>query len=488
MEIALLALIPLVLLAGIVLFAVGNRGWNWGTITAAVLVLLAGAGYTFLVGMLGQRERAWREIVSGYQAALARERDALVPGGEGKLVPDGARKSLTALAAEKARWQRVHDRVESWRGRHWPKASFQAPSVGPDKAVKAGRLTIEDVENLTINEGAELYLFDAAPVEESGRFLGAFTVESVNGNTLAIVPALPPTDSDVALWRAPREEVVVYEDLPIDRWLAFHRTVTAGAEEDAGDSVTPPEQRKLDPEEMLKHLEGELEEVRQHATEIPAEEWPKIIAGLESGALLPGTYWATVEFKESREMPVPGKEPYQFEPGKRATFDLETARKLKDDGAADIVSVERRRPLADPQTSIRGSDYALADGEGRAAIRTEGVAYLRRILEADIAAIEAMRDRLKAAKESADRQLQLQVEEGKDLAADREKWAADAAASVRVVERFEAGLNEATTDLADAEDTIVELGRELAGASALLVGAIDARAPSPTRRPATTAP
>ena len=154
MEIALLALIPLVLLAGIVLFAVGNRGWNWGTITAAVLVLLASAGYTFLVGMLGQRERAWREIVTGYQAALARERDALVPGGDNKLVPDGARKSIAALHSERARWQRVRDRVESWRGRHWQKAAFEPPVVGPDGTVKAGRLTIEDVDKLTINEGA----------------------------------------------------------------------------------------------------------------------------------------------------------------------------------------------------------------------------------------------------------------------------------------------------------------------------------------------
>jgi len=487
MEIALLALIPLVLLAGIVLFAVGNRGWNWGTITAAVLVLLTAAGYTFLVGMLGQRERAWREIVTGYQAALARERDALVPGGEGKLVPDRARKSIAALQSERARWQRVRDRVESWRGRHWQKAALEPPVVGPDGSVKAGRLTIEEVDKLTINEGAELYLFDAAPIEENGRFLGAFGVESVNGNTLTIVPALPPTDSDLALWRTPREEVAVYEDLPVDRWLAFHRTVAPGAEEDTGHPVTPPEQRKLDPEEMLKHLEGELEELRQHATAVPEEEWPKIIAGLESGEILPGTYWATVQFKESRELPRPGHEPEQFEPGRRATFDFDTARKLQADGAADIVSVERRRPLADAQTSIRGSDYALA-GDERPVIRTEGVTFMRRMLESDIASITAMRDRLKEAKVSADGQLQLAVREGEDLAADRDRWIADAEASDRVAARFEARLAEAGTELSAVETAIVELGRELAGASALVVDAIDARAPAPTRRPAAAAP
>ena len=83
MEIVLLALIPLVLLAGIVLFAVGNRGWNWGTITAAILVLLAATGYTFLAGMLAQRERAWRSFVAEYHAKLASERDGLAPAAGG---------------------------------------------------------------------------------------------------------------------------------------------------------------------------------------------------------------------------------------------------------------------------------------------------------------------------------------------------------------------------------------------------------------------
>lgn len=483
MEIVLLGLIPLVLLAGIVLFAVGNRGWNWGTITAAFLVLLAATGYTFLIGMLAQRERGWREIVSGYQSALARERDALVPGGDGKLVPDRNRRSLATLASERARWQRVRDRVESWRGRHWPRASFDPPTVGPDNSPKAGRLTIEDVEKLTINEGAELYLFDAAPIEENGRFLGAFSVEGVNGNVLSILPALPPTAADVALWQKPREEVAVYEDLPVDRWLAFHRTATAEAE--GGEPGAAHEHRKLDPEEMLKDLEHRLEDVRQHGTEVPEEEWPRISAGLASGEILPGTYWATVEFKESHELPHPRGEPEAFAAGRRATFDFETASKLAADGTAAIVSVERRRRLADGQTALRGSDYrrpGAADAE--APIRIEGVAFIRRMLESDIASIAAMTKRLQSARQSAATQLQLHAEEGRDLAADRDQWRADVDAAGRLVERFEARLEEAGTELAAVETDIVELGRELAGAASLLGTAIDSRAPPPARRPA----
>ncbi len=482
MEIALLALIPLVLLAGLVLFAFGTRGWHWGTVTAAILVLLVAAGYTFLAGMLAERERAWRTFVADYQAKLASERDALVPGSEGRLVPDDNRKSLTVLAQDRARWKRVLERLETWRGRHWDKAAFVPPVVAADGSVTAGRVTIEDVDKLTINAGAELYLFDAAQIEENGRFLGAFTVAAVDGNSLSVVPALPPTAADKALWQAGREEVMVYEDLPVDRWMAFHRTVPAA--EAADGSPAAPEQRKADPEEMLKHLESELAEVRQHAEPVAEEEWPKLVEGLKNRSILPGTYWATVEFKESHSLPRAGSEPTEFEAGQTASFDLETARKLADDGAATIVAVERRRPLADAQTALRGSDYQLAgDGADRPTIRIEGVAFIRRMLEADIAAINAMTDKMKAAKASADNQLQLQTQEAGDLDDDLAKWRTDAESAERVAARFETRVTDAGTELTAVETAIVELGRELAGASALLVGAIDERAPAPVLPP-----
>ncbi len=482
MQIVLLALISLVLLAGLVLFALGTKGWHWGTVTAAILVLLVAAGYTFLAGMLAERERAWRAFIADYQAKLASERDALVPGTEGRLVADDSRKSLTVLAQDRARWKRVLERIETWRGRHWDKAAFVPPVVAADGSVTAGRVTIEDVDKLTINVGAELYLFDAAAVEENGRFLGAFTVAAVDGNSLSVVPALPPTAADKALWQAGHEEVTVYEDLPVDRWMAFHRTVPPA--EAADGSPAAPEQRKADPEDMLKHLESELAEVRQHAEPVAEDEWPKLVEGLRNRSILPGTYWATVEFKEAHSLPRVGSEPTEFEAGQKAAFDLETARKLADDGAASIVAVERRRPLADAQTALRGSDYQLAgDGADRPTIRIEGVAFIRRMLEADIAAIDAMTDKMKAAKASADNQLQLQTQEAGDLDDDLTKWRADAQSAERVRARFETRVTDAGTELAAVETAIVELGRELAGASALLVGAIDERAPAPVRPP-----
>jgi len=482
MEIVLLALIPLVLLAGLVLFAFGYRGWHWGTITAAILVLLAAGGYTFLAAMLAERERAWRAFVTDYQSKLASERDALVPGTEGRLVADANRKSLATLAHERSRWKRVLDRIETWRGRHWDRAAFSPPAVAADGSFTPGRLTLEDVDKVTINTGAELYLFDAAPVEESGRFLGAFTVTAVDGNSLSVIPALPPTAADIALWQGGREEVSIYEDLPVDRWMAFHRTAPT-AEADDGSAATP-EQRKSDPEDLLKHLESQLEEVRQHAEPVPEQEWPTLVEGLRNRSVLPGTYWATVEFKEAHSLPRVGGEPTDFEAGQTATFDLETAQKLADDGLATLVAVERRRPLADAQTALRGSDYQLTGAGGdQPTIRIEGVAYIRRMLEADIAAINATTGKMKAAKTSADNQLLLHTQEAEDLDADLAKWRSDAESAGRVADRFKARVADAGAELAAIETAIVELGRELAGASALLVGAIDERAPAPVRPP-----
>lgn len=488
MQIVLLALIPLLLLAGIVLFAIGGRGWHWGTITAAILVLLAATGYTFLAAMLAERERAWRAHIAEYQARLASERDALVPGSEGRLVPDDTRKPIAALAQERARWKRVLDRVSTWRGRHWNNAGFTPPTVAADGSVTAGRLTIEDVDKLTINAGADLYLFDAASIEESGRFLGAFTVVAVDGNSLSIVPALAPTAADTKLWQAGHEEVTVYEDLPVDRWMAFHRTVPMAEME--GTSAATPEPRKADPEALLKHLESQLEEVRQHAEPVAVEEWPRLVEGLRSRSILPGTYWATVEFKESHSLPRAGGDATEFAAGQKATFDLETAQTLADDGAASIVAVERRRPLADAQVALRGGDYQLAgsgDGADRPTIRIEGIGFLRRMLEADIATITATTEKMKAARTSADDQIRLHKQEAADLGADLVNWRSDADSAERMADRFEARVTEMSTGLATVETAIVELGRELAGASALLVGAIDQRAP-PAVRPPPAAP
>ena len=373
MEIILLILIAVVFLIGLVAFAVGRQGWNWGTITAGILVLLSALGFTFLAGMVGQQQRAWREIVATYEKEIAKKRDGA--GGEGA---DPAQQSIAALEQRKARWQRVWNLVDEWGGRAWPTASFSPPTDG-----RPGTITVEDVEKLTVVPGAEVYVFDKRDIAEEGRFLGAFHVDTVDGNKLSVSPAAPPTEEDRALWVKPRDEVTVYENLPNDTWLAFHTLSPKKGEEAEGDEASVlPAPRSTDPEELLKHLEGRLEEVRQHAEIVPEDKLPEVMENLKQGTVTPGRYWAKVEFKEPKSFPIKGQEPVQFESGQTGEFDLETALKLKEEGVAEIVAVESRRPLVDPLTAIRGGEHAAGGDGGK--VQTEGLLFMRQIGRAHV--------------------------------------------------------------------------------------------------------
>ena len=283
-------LVPLIILAllflvGAIALGIGHKGWNWGTIVAAWLILLTSVGAFFLVGMLGQRERQWRKVVAAYEAAIARERDALVPAG-GKLRPDPASKPIATLENERDRWARVRDTINTWRGRHWENADFVPPAEG-----RPGTITIAGLESSTINPGAELYVFDTTPIEQGGRFLGAYRVDAVDKNVFKVSNISVPDAADIKALAQPRNgQVAVYEDLPIDRSIAFYRTAVPAPPggDAAGDAAETSTElldgsagpRKSDPEAMLRHLEGKLEELRLHDT---------VIAGAEANAAAPPT-------------------------------------------------------------------------------------------------------------------------------------------------------------------------------------------------------
>jgi len=281
MTLILLAIVGVVFLLGAVALGIGHKGWNWGTVAAGWLVLLSALGAIFLIAMLAQRERNWRSIIAAYETKIARERDALVAGPGGVLRPDPTLKSVDSLAAERSRWLRVRDRINTWRGRHWDNAAFTPPAQG-----RAATLSIEGLESTTLNPGAEIYLFDRRPVEEGGRYLGAFRVDSVDRNLLTISPLAVPDAADAKLWAEPRDAVDVFETLPVDRALAFTRTLLppgagaepaadgAGGDAGAAPAADPlptdpgtgvmPAQRRIDPETLLRHLEERLEQVRLH--------------------------------------------------------------------------------------------------------------------------------------------------------------------------------------------------------------------------------
>lgn len=580
-----LIILGLVFLVGAVALAIGHKGWHWATVAAAWLVLLTALGAFFLVGMLGKREQEWRKLVASYQAAIARERDALVPAAGTNLRPDPSNKSLAALEDERDRWERVRDRIDTWRGRHWDDAEFTPPGAGP-----TGTVTINGLENTTISPGAEFYLFDATPIEQGGRFLGAYRVDAVDRNVFTVSAISPPDAADKQALAQPRDgKVVVYEDLPVDRSLAFYRTPVPaqpgtegaeGAEAAPAAAVTTdgvPGPAKTDPEALLRHLERKLEELRLHdtplggpaAVEAPAEgtppadgaapvegqtaadgtvaadggpapgtsrevpdpalsetpplgvRWARVVfekpfeytwpdgsvssfaagevlpsipaeqiallrqqgaAFTSSWSIPPGLYWAEVEFTQAHSFARAQGDALEFDVGRTATFDLDTAKSLVQAGVAKIRSVVFRRPLADGNVALRGAGAFQADGRSLP-VDVNGLVVVRRILEEEKNAIDSAITQLGNAKASTTREIELRRHEAEELTDDLGHWKTDVEAAIDTSDAFAERVAAARKELENSATAIVELGRELTDSSAVLTQAIDQSAPAPERPP-----
>jgi hypothetical protein len=248
MNYAILGLVAVVLLAGLVAFGVGHRRWSLGTLIAAFLVLLSAAGYLYVASRFAAYEWSWASFVRGKQAHLARVRDALVPdkGAGGRLKPLGgdelSSKPLTALVKEQERWQRALDRIDTWRGRSWTKASFEPPkadgatgklelpfasAAAPAAEGEAAPAEPEKPGEPPLNAGATVYVFEDVPAQEGGRYLGAFSVQAADVDlagrryVLTVTQTAPRDAYDAEVWKQTYDAVTVFESLPPDRWLAF---------------------------------------------------------------------------------------------------------------------------------------------------------------------------------------------------------------------------------------------------------------------------
>jgi len=536
MEVVVLAVIGLVVLGGIVAFAVGHKGWSWGTIAAAILLLLATTGYIYLSARLAAREQAWRTLVAGQQAKI----DGIL--GTGKAAPAD---SLATLRRKRDRWTRALEFVDTWRGRSWKSPDFKPPRDG-----RPGELSIpmasEKGKKTPLELGAEIAVFDDADVKDEGRFLGLFRVQAVKANEgaelcqITVVPAslpAPPDAADVKLWTRNYEAVTVYEGLPVDRWLAFHRTPeeAAGSPMPTGNSADRfrPQPKKTSAEEHLASLEAEMEAFTRHEEPVPEDQWPDLAGRVADGAIPPGRYWAIVKFtKKVRftrkdrafrldddsapetkpagddgaegDIGAPGEavgemivddnalipsepgEPTagastnrfrsgQFNEGDSAEFDLQTALDLQDKYQfAQITDVLERRPLADPLTAIRGGRFKTQDGTS---VRAEGIDALRQALLVEITSFEETLLRVKRSRENVLAQAAAMAEEAAQLGDDLTSWGKDVTAAEAMAGAFDDRLRAATIELAALESSIVRLGRELDGNWTVLTEAIDAAAP-----------
>lgn len=515
MPIAVIAILALLLLTGLVTLGMGHRGWSWGTVVAGILTLLAASGAAYMVTRLAERERAWTNVIRRYETDILRVRDAQTLDGRNKPQPLAGEKSLVQLAAEANRWRRAWERVDTWRGRFWQKASFTPPrndqpgtillaeqtAPAAADAAAAPEAAAEPAEPappaapaerpVPINAGAQVAVFDDAAFEAGGRFLGLFRVVSAafdaatRRTTLQVVPAARPDKADERAWSKTYESVTVYEDLPVDRWLAFHRMPSQAAADGP-----LPDPAKADAQELLARLERLEQELARHDTEVEGEP-AELARRIESGEVPLDRYWAVVEFTAAHDLGEAvvkritallapdiddeDKVRKSFEPGDKAEFDLRTALDLG--GKVKILRVVDRRPLADAATSLLGGPIADG-GEGP---RADGLAALRRMLEDEIVALEQATARLASSQQNVVGQRARFEEDRLTLEADLREWQLDVTAAEASSRAFADRLDRVSGDLTAALRAIGLLGRELTAGAGRLAAEIDRRAPAAVR-------
>jgi hypothetical protein len=275
-----------------------------------------------------------------------------------------------------------------------------------------------------------------------------------------------------------------------------------------------------------------MEALAQHGKAVPEDEWPQLGEKLASGDVLPGRYWAVVEFtknvkftKAAKFAPddgaeaepgseddedvgdpgapigasvgegkdaggggdASGPEPTagavtkrfkqkRFKEGEKAEFDLQTALELQNDKQwVRITSVTERRPLSDPFTAIRGNAFSAKTADGQP-VRAEGIDALRQSLLVEMTSIDQATTRVKASHDNVEAQTAAVAEETKQLQGDLTSWEKDVSAATDIAQAFDDRLRAATIELAALENSIVRLGKDLAGAWGTLTETIDGAA------------
>lgn len=501
---AVLAVVAMVLLLGVVAFGVGHKGWSWGTVIAGVLVILTAPGYLYLALRVVERERVWREKIVKLQNSIVQVRDAMVADQTGPkkgiLKLDGKEQSIVSLGLQQARWQRAVQRVNTWRNRHWDNAAF-----GPPRNDKAGTLTLpfpnDAADTSPINEGAELAVFDNTAVENGGRFLGIFQVTDIQtdaekkSHTLTVRSATQPDNIDEKLWSKNYDTVSIYEDLPVDRWLAFYAT-TQSADETTDTLLIPePQKNQGSADEMLKSLETQLESFHKHEEVVEESAWKQLAEEKDKRLIPLGEYWASVVFKEPHELilkelrdpadqspendaskPETNATTKQFETDQKAEFDLETALGLGE--AVEIIKVVYRRPLSDAFTALRGSDIYLA-GDDEKKIRADGMIVLRKILIDEISAMKQAIAQLQSSEANTKNQLAVFTTEKQRLTDDLAKWQQDTDAAGATAVAFQKRVDISQQSLDTVQVAVVSLGKELTETINQLVTEINRQAPAP---------
>ncbi|HBB74222.1 MAG TPA: hypothetical protein DC048_07200 [Planctomycetaceae bacterium] len=511
MEIAVLAAIGLLLLGGIVAFAVGNRGWSIGTVVAALLVLLATGGFLYLATRLAARDAAWAKAVSDLEQRLAKARDGLGPTADGRLEPLPDVKSVAMLREERDRWSRAAATVDTWRTRSWENASYEPD--GGDGPKPGARITVPRPprppapaaagadpnqpapapQPPLLAAGAMIFLFDESPLAEGGRYLGAFTVREaafdagIDSQVLTATFVGEPNERERKVLSEPHGPVTIYDELPVDRWIAFFRlnpsTDAANAYGVTARNDVAAQFDGIDDDDVRALVQAFVERFEQHDSEVSEAEWPAALQQLSEGAVVPGSFWATVEFTKSHTFAgAAGSTSREFTAGDKAEFDLATALELRDRDLVQVRRVVRRRPLSDALAAIYGTQVGpVAEQGDGGSQRADGAMTLLRQLRSEIVVIDTAAQRLDQALAATTANTEATTVVVQELTEDLGSWERDATAATGVADAFATSIDKTTRQREQADQAVVALGRELAATLARLTAEIDRVAPAPGR-------
>jgi len=422
-----LILVPILLLLviGAVGLILGRKEINTKTLIGAWLVLLSAVGFIYLAGRVAERERAWRFEIRRLEAEISGVTQGAGEGG-----------SLSDLAQKQTTLRRTLDEVETWRNRYWTSSFFKPPTIQrTDDDTGLYEITGDGVVELQLagtagdplNVGAELALFFPG-AEDAFGFLGVFGVEKVERSeekilSVSIRPLTKPDDRDRQAWdnwdlmvraAAKVPQLLVFEDLPTNRWAATIRPDDNGAT----------------------------------SQEVPLEEAAVAIGEAQS---LPGEYWATVTINNAAALEGVAE-------GQSLELDLQTALQLQEDGAVSIERVVRRRLLADPLTALRGTRFAtVAEGE----IPAAGIEGIRRKLALELASLTLMTSRIDTARQSTVSETELKQKTMAALVVDKKAWQEDLEFARRALARLEERVGRTDTELAAARAAIAKKRAEL---------------------------
>lgn len=495
MNIALVAILGIVLLIGLVAFGVGHKGWSWGTVAFSFLAVFAAVGFVYLASRVAQRERVWREKVRQLEADVYRERDATQVDDSGAMQTIAGELSVDELDEQKDRWYRALERVNTWRNRSWSNGVFRPPQDD-----QPGQVIFQIPENAApnpfINVGAQIYLFDSESADIGGRYLGVFRVAEAAVQeqelVLSVTPAATPTDVDRKLWRREYDSVQGFEGLPVDRWFAFTRTRRPDDEAEDEDSISQDGEEEVPEavlypvlpglrkaggaeeataEDLLVDLEEQLDRFEKHEMLVPEDEWRPLV---EAKNLPMGEYWAAVRFRFAQAMPTKAadREPgmIQFEKGDVANLPLDTAIELEGEGIVEIRSVFYRRQLVDMGIAMEGARLPARSEGADEPINVEvpGVYFIHARLTSHISRLTRSIDDLVKAKDNATTTMDVLRKAEGELNDDLPRWGQEVAVATEVCEGLEARLADATKRLDEAWEAVVQLGRQYDGEMALL--------------------